>query len=208
MKNLNGKSFDEPEEERLVNPKVYQAKPERVFTYPEGTFGRLCEEQHCNPDILISSETKISLFSKVGNPGYRMYTYKIENNETDALSVYEPWARIELKKDFFLERKNHAKECGRIAKELGLPFELILAVGIEPEKRQALLQLKEKAEWFRELIHELKECGINKRKMSILDLIGRETYDSLDVEGMGQKNSSTIAQFLTRGITIEGYSKK
>lgn len=97
------------------------------------------------------------------------------------------------KEDLEKEKKNYARLCGAAARECKIPFPVALAVG--PSNAAHLKGFKprkpSKSQYW-----ALTNCGIERRKAAIAELLGDNLYYSIGVWDMGQTNSSRLADWL------------
>ena len=140
----------------------------------------------------------VETVSRWTGTGYRDVIYRIAGTDDALVEICNPGergyapSRFEIREGFFAERREYARRASTIAKRYGVPFGVALAVANCPEwaiENLAGADVPEKALW------ELT-CGIDRRKQGIALSIGTETYKALGIEGMGQKHSQAVADFL------------
>ena len=108
-----------------------------------------------------------------------------------------------LKKDYYSQRKEYAKETSKLAKKYGVEFDTGLAFNKDEQKfaayADALKAIQVLSSRWKE-IGELKgikndlSCGINRRKAALKEVLGEKVYNDLGVDGMGQAHSERLAR--------------
>lgn len=139
--------------------------------------------------------------SRMKGTGYANYLYDIPSqglrftfyaNVSTATWLPSHSMGIEKISTLKEQKKSHAHLCGEASRKYRLPFPVILAIG--PEKAALLkgfIPPIPTAQQQREL-----ECGIQRRKAAIAELLGDTLYKALEVQDMGQTNSNRIAHWL------------
>ena len=126
----------------------------------------------------------------------KQYIYRVKEGD-DAIIVrrfLNNESEVMLIKDHFKTQKEYGFICVEQAERLRLPVEVVLAVG---HKNADIVPKELYVDDLRKIKHELLDTGIQRRKMQIYNLIGKDLYAKFDVEKMGQLNSKRLATYLS-----------
>lgn len=96
------------------------------------------------------------------------------------------------------QKKEYSRKCGEMAKKFGLPFLVVLSLG---EASRFLTGTIIKKSISERTFHDLKNCGIFRRKEAIKQLIGSDKSDLIDLPHLGQTATKRLADWLTGNIT-------
>lgn len=110
--------------------------------------------------------------------------------------------KVKIEKGFFNRRKDYAKRVGEYSRLYGIPFEVCLVLGDNSDIYELInKRFKELSEnkLKGNILHELKECGINRRNAASKLILGDEVYSIIEKahpRGIGQKHSMRLASWL------------
>lgn len=113
---------------------------------------------------------------------------KPESMEVDSILVKT------IKESTEKRQKIYAAKVGKLCKKYDVPFNIGLAIGTEEAKFIGISSIHpyiDKTE-----LHELLDCGIERRKKACKEILGEQIYDLINIEEMGQLNSQKIAQYI------------
>lgn len=163
--------------------------------------GYMQESPEVIPYHLDVEATWADSVSKMAGTGYTTDIYRIVGTD-DAVVIHRNeggvhcpfYDLVTFKPGFFTERRVHWEKCKKMAEQFSVPVELVLAVYPVEEVVEAFAEMT--PAFDKELDHELRRCGIARRKEAIAKIIGEGLADVIDLSRMGQKNSTRIALFL------------
>lgn len=154
---------------------------------------KLLKERWDIKDDLIWIKTATQ---RSGSMWKRQYWYRL--NKTDAV-VFEETPTGEMKclkkPNYFNTCKDYGERCKEVAAMTKIDIETILAIGLENEPylpREIFLNSTVEA------IHELLNCGIQRRKNRLKQLLGEENFKRFNVANMGQLNSKRLASYIAK----------
>lgn len=144
--------------------------------------------------------------SRSRGTGYKDSIFRILGTE-DALILHHcagpvdnlDWADIEVRKDFFKDRRSFGQRVGRLTRKYHLPFEVGLALGDDEEVYKTFLA---EVAAFSYLVREDEVvgadiyAGISRRKSALRKILGEDLCERLNLYRMGQENTSRLARYI------------
>lgn len=193
VKNIVGSDFNFPMREHIrcsgIDPLV---DGQDVFYLTGDEVFEMVSTSHELPDVVGKNSTwvgeiqhdnekkekvylDVSDLGYVGGPTFSISSQYVYNRRID-------------------EKKAYSKRAGEISKNLDIPFDVALAIGKNANLLKGFTPPKptEKQHW------ELTQCGIDRRKDSIREIIGDTLFEDFKISKMGQKNSTRVAHWLAQ----------
>ncbi|MDR0398011.1 MAG: hypothetical protein LBH36_02405 [Candidatus Nomurabacteria bacterium] len=131
--------------------------------------------------------------SRQPGTAYSRNVYRIVGTD-DAVVVRHDTDTAKILAGYFQARKDYGAACSKAARNCGLPFEVVLAVGPDNAEEFAQVAKSLRGKVSQGEVYELS-CGIGRRKAALGRLLP-ESRLKVEILAMGQKNSTRVAEFV------------
>lgn len=158
----------------------------------------------------LSADTELEFIEQVARctgTGYRNSIYRVVGSD-DAIIIKHnngapdnlSWDSVEVITGYFAERKAYGQVVGMLTRKYRIPFEVGLAIGTKEKLYPWFLAACAQLDHLTEDDKSDLRAGIARRKAGLQVALGQDLYDALDIDGMGQRNSSRIASYVLSRI--------
>lgn len=165
-------------------------------------------------DVLdISPDAEVEFFESVSRSrgtGYINEYYRVVGTDAAIVisrNLYSPegfYDSTDILPDYFREKRVYGQRCRAIARRINCPMEVALACGPE-HVEDFVARVRDVKKSGRKVTgaeaHELLECGIDRRKAAIKEVLDDERIEFIGY--MGQLNTMRVAQYITDELPTE-----
>ena len=164
------------------------------------------EHNTCKPLSEMLNLSDDTVVEDVGNQslyggGYLDHLYRVRGTD-DLIRIRryegeEPGDdEVFLEEGFFMKRREFANRVGNLSREYIIPFRVALAIGDQRANYEAFKEALKDVDGLNiQTLRDLR-AGITRRKNALLSILGKDLYDNLKIEEMGQDHSERLAHFV------------
>ena len=103
---------------------------------------------------------------------------------------------VSIERGYFAERREYGWKATKLSRKYHIPFEVAVVLGTNEEVYHQFLFIVSDVDGISIRTIRNLRSGIERRKIGLYTVLGKELYDALEIEKMGQKHSKSIAEYI------------